>query len=58
MITTDITVKSKKIFYKRSTNSAVFLRYSECPNQPLPFYATQMINPLLNSEIITNYYKG
>ena len=38
-----------KIFYYRSTNSVAFCLYSECLSNPLPFYATQIINPFCNS---------
>ena len=35
-----------------------FLQYSEYLSNPLPFYATQFINPLLNSRISANHDKG
>ena len=35
-----------------------FLHYSECSYHPLPFYATQMITPLLSSRISANQDKG
>ena len=35
-----------------------FVHYSECLSNPLPFYATQIINPFLTSRISANHNKG
>ena len=35
-----------------------FLQYSECLSKPLPFYATQIIEPFLNSKTLANHDKG
>ena len=35
-----------------------FVQYSECLSHPLPFYATQIINPFPNSRISANHEKG
>ena len=32
-----------------------FVQYSECLSNPLPFYATQIINPFPNSGISSNH---
>ena len=48
----------KKRFYNRETNSAAFcaLQWMSLP-PPSPFYATQIINPFLNSRILSNHDK-
>ena len=35
----------------------LFEHYSECLSNPLPFYATQIIHPFLNSSISANHDK-
>ena len=35
-----------------------FVHYIEYPYDPLPFYATQIINPVLTSRISTNHDKS
>ena len=50
---------SFKRYFNRSTNSASFLCITVNVLQtPLPFYATQIINPFLCSRIIANHDKG
>ena len=46
----------QKILNSRSTNSAIFVQYSECLSNPV--LATQMTNPFLNSRISANHNKG
>ena len=33
------------------------MKYNKCLSYPLPFYATQMINPFLNSRLLVNHDK-
>ena len=50
--------ESKRRFYIRGTNSAVFcVIHQICINPPLPFYATQIINPFVNSIVSANHEK-
>ena len=35
-----------------------FVHYSECLSNPLPFYATQILNPFLNLIILAKHDKG
>ena len=35
----------------------LIMKYTHCLSHPLPFYATQRINPFLNSRISANHDK-
>ena len=47
----------QKRFYNRETNSAAFCVILQLSIKPLPFYATQIVNPFLNSIISSNHEK-
>ena len=48
----------KRYFRKDQQLARPFVHYSECLHHPLPFNATQIINPFLTSRISTNHEKG
>ena len=48
----------KSDFMTEKQIAKYFVQYSECLSNPLPFYATQIINPILNSMISANHNKG